>query len=1013
MYLSNVSTKRPVLITVLFIASLLIGFYCYHLLPINDMPEADLPFVTVSIVEQGASADQIENKISQQVEDAVGQISGIDHITTNVKEGVSTTIIQFELDKAPDTAAQEVRDKISSIRSKLPSDIEDPVIVKFDPTAKPILSLAVTGTDHLYEMSQYIEDHITNELYQVSGVGGVNLYGNTEHEVQVRLDRQKLQAYSISTTEVVNSLKSDNLDIPSGSVSDRDTEIGLRTNSDISDVREFSNVLIAKRNGTEIRLRDIASITDGYKDAETLCHYKGQNAIGIDIIQQSGANTVKTAESVKKTIAELQQSLPEGMHIAIVRDNSTSIHASVNDVMKTIVEGCILAVLIVFLFLKEWQSTLICAVSLPSSIIITFISMKLMDFSLNTLSLLALSLAVGLLIDDAIVVIENIIRHLHAGASPLEAAKAATSEISQAVLATTLSVVSVFLPVAMVSGVIGKYFKEFGLTVAFSMMVSLLVSFTLVPMISSRLLKPDQKLNIKWLRNIMDRFNEKFDKITQQYGNALRLALSHRKSILLIGAVLFVLSLCVTPALGYSFLPSTDMSELNISIDTDPGWTIEKSNQSAILAEKRLAKNPDILYTYTTVEDNFISIYAKLTDKTHRSKSAQELCKEVRKELSPLTGVQLSVNSPSIGVGESKDVTFNLVGTDRETLSTFAEKAAAKMKKDPHAADVSLNYKPGNPELSIDIDRDAAADLGVNASIAANTVRTLYNGTNAGTFDNGNDRYDITVSLQDSQKQGVEGLQGVYVPNSSNQMIPLSQITKVSFRSSPSELHRYDRKQEIQLSANVIGTASGDFIKEYKDILNNKMSIPKDVQVSMGGFNQSMQEGFVGLLVALAAGILFIYLVMAAQFESFLDPISILLSMPFAMSGAILGLLVSGNELSIVALIGIIMLMGLVAKNAILLVDFAKQATRRGTPCREALIEAGRIRLRPILMTTLAMIFGMLPLAIANGTGSELRAPMAYAVIGGLITSTLLTLFVVPISYSLLDDWKTRRKKIS
>lgn len=1007
MILADVSIKRPVFITVIFIVLLIVGIQSYLGLTINDMPQADSPYVTVTIVEKGASAEQLESKVAKTLEEAVGQISGIKHIYTTMKEGVSQTIIEFDLEKSPDAAAQEVKDKVGGIRGNLPADIEDPIVVKYDPTAKPIISLALTGRVSKDDLSQLVDDKVTKKLYTVKGVGGVAVYGNVVHEIQIKLDIKKLEAYGVSTSEVITSLKSDNLEIPGGKMTDGSSEISLRTNANVKSVQDFNNILVAKRNGKEIRVIDVADVVDGFKDKESISHYKGEDAIGIDIIKQSGANTVATADEINKAVSLLKDSLPKGVQIDIVKDNSIAIRASVDDVVKTIVEGCLLAIFIVFLFLKEWESTLISAVSLPTSIITTFIGMKIMNFSLNTLTLIALSLAVGLLIDDGIVVIENIIRHLHMGKAPLQAAKDATTEIGLAVLATTFAVVAVFLPVAMVTGIIGKYFIEFGLTVVFSMLVSLFVSFTIVPMMSSRLLKSTHNRNKTFIGRFLDWFNHLFDILAEKYGHFLTVVLRHRLFTVVLAVLMFISAMMMIPSLGFTFLPSTDNSEISIIENLDSGWALEKAELKAKEIEAILGKYPEISYTYTTLTNDNLSIFVKLVDKSQRNDSANVISAKIRTTLKSVSGVETTINAVSMGpAGGNKDVALNLVGDNFEELQAFALKAKNMMRQDPHAVDVGINYESGKSEATIDVNRDKAVDLGVNSAAIADTIRTLFNGVVVSKFDAAKDRYDVRISIKDDQRQDLNSLDGIYVTGTNYQMVPLSQVTNKVLKSSASVLHRYDRTQVIELSSNVSGMPTGDFINYYQKKLQNEMNIPKGVAVELGGSNQTMQEGFNGMVAALIMGILFIYLVMAAQFESFIDPISIMFALPMAMIGAILALYITGTPLSIIAVMGIILLMGIVAKNAILLIDFALQRRREGLERNVALVEAGTIRLRPILMTTLAMIFGMIPLAVAQGTGTEMRAPMAYAVIGGLITSTLLTLFVVPVIYALLDDVK-------
>lgn len=1011
MFITNISIKRPVFITVIIIVFLVVGMLCYRGLSINDMPQADFPYVTVTIEQHGVAPDQMETNVAKKVEEAIGQISGVKHIYTNISEGVCNVIVEFDLAKSPDVAAQEVRDKVSSVRKSLPNDIEEPIIAKYDFSATPILSLAVSGTMDNRALSKIVDDVITKSLYTVSGVGSVNVYGKEEREIKIKLDLEKLAEYSLVPAEMVSAIQSGNMEMPGGKVTDGQSEISLRTDNKVKSLEDFYNITVGVRSGREIKVRDVATVSDGIKEKDSISYYDGKEAIGVDIVKQSGSNTVLVSDNAKKQLEFIKGTLPPGITIDVVADNSVSIRDSVDEVVKTILEGCILAIIIVFIFLREWESTLISGISLPTSIVTTFIAMKVMDFSLNTMSLMALSLAVGLLIDDAIVVIENIVRHLHMGKPPMQAAREATSEIGLAVMATTFAVVAVFVPIAMVSGIIGKYFVEFGLTVAFSMLVSLFISFTLVPMMSSRLLKSERKTKKTFVGRFLDWFNDKFDLLGTGYSKLLKVVLSHRFITLIITIVIFVVSMRMIPLLGFSFIPSTDAGGINISVNTDSGLTLQAGGDKAKEIEERLQKYPEVTHVYTTVSSDKISIYAKLTEKQEREKSSKQLASEIREELKGITGIELAVKASSLGPNEGKDVSFVILGNNTEDMQAFAQKAKKVLSQDPHAKDVALDLKTGKTETKLEVDRDKVSDLGVDTSLAATTIQALFDGIDAGKFEWAGDRYNVRVALKDNQRKSLDDLDGIYVNGSNDQMIPLANVSKKVLSTSYSTIHRYDRLTQIELSTNVEGIPTGDFLNTYTNKLMKELDIPKGVIVKVGGMNEMMQEGFASLVTALLMGILFMFLVMAMQFESFLDPIAIMFSLPMALIGAVLGLYIAGSELSILSLIGIILLMGLVAKNGILLIDFTKQKRNEGLEIRESLVEAGAVRLRPILMTTLAMIFGMIPVAIGSGAGAEMRAPMGHAVIGGLITSTLLTLFVVPAVYSLLDDLKKRFRR--
>lgn len=738
-------------------------------------------------------------------------------------------------------------------------------------------------------------------------------------------------------------------------MTDGNTEISLSTNSNIKEIEDFNNILVAKRAGSEIRVHDVAEVTDGIKDMESLCFYQGKPAIGIDIIKQSGANTVGVSDDVKKELARIEESLPKEVKVDIVRDNSQAVKDTVNNVNKTVLEGCILAIVIVFLFLNKWESTLISAVSLPTSIITTFIAMRVMNFSINTMSMMAISLSVGLLIDDAIVVIENIERHLHMGKSPFQAAKDATSEIGLAVLATTLSVVAVFLPVALVSGLIGKIFIEFGLTVVFSMLVSLFVSFTLVPMMSSKMLKAGNKKGKTFIGKFLSWFNQRFDKLADDYSQFLKVVLCHRLITLILAFVMFAGSVALVPSLGFTFLPATDLGEFTVYAGLDSGLSLEAAGQKAMDLENIANKYPEVRKIFTSVGKDKVSLFIKLSDKNERKDSVKDIIEKMRTDYKKVPGIELEIISASSGSGNSKDVLFYIKGDNYEQMQTVALLAKRIMSQDPNARDVSISYKVGKPEIKLDVDRDKAADLGVNTAAAGETLNTLFDGAVVSKFNVGKDRYDVRVSMKDDQRKNLDSLSGIYVSGSNDRMVALNQATRKVFATTASTLQRYDRAGQIELSANVTGISPDAFSASNLKKLNTEIQVPKGISIVMA--DNPMGEGFSQLVVALGMGILFIFLVMAAQFESYIDPVAIMFALPLAIIGAILGLFITGSQLSVMSLIGVILLMGLVAKNAILLVDFARQKRIEGVERNTALIEAGLVRLRPILMTSLAMIF--------------------------------------------------------
>ena len=1010
MNIANISIKKPVFITVIMMVLAILGFISYESLELNDMPNTDLPYVTVAVTEPGATPETIETKVTKNVEDAVQKISGVQNITSVVGEGVSQTIIEFDLSKDGEVAAQEVRDKVSTIRGNLPTDINDPIISKFDMSASSIVSIAVYGSDDNKEMSDLVENVIKPKLYTVSGVGSIDASGEDTREIHIKLDNDKLVSYGLTSGQVVNSIKTDNIDQSTGKVVDGNNEVTITTTSKIKKIEDFKNILVTKKNGTEIRLKDVAKVEDGFEERSNNAYYQSQEAIGIDIVKQSGANTVEVAEGVKKALEEIKTSLPEGIHVDIVSDNSTTIEDTVNDVMKTIVEGCVLAIIIVFIFLNEWESTLISAMSLPISIITSFIGLKLMDFSLNSMSLMALSLAVGLLVDDAIVVIENIVRHLHMGKPPLKAAAEATSEIGFAVIATTLAVIAVFLPIGLVEGIMGKFIIEFSLTIVISMAVSLFVSFTLVPMMASKMLKSEKKESKTFIGKFFGWFNTKFDAFAEKYSHLLVSSLNHRLIVLIGSVVLFVASIGLTGLLGFNMMPSTDQGQITVAANFDSGITLDVASKKTKQLEEIIKKHPEVVSTYSTVTKAKTSIKVELVDKNKREYSSRELAEMLSTDLKAVPGSEVTVSAASSVGSGSSDVSFNIVSDDREKLQEFADEMKREISKDPSVRDVTTNSNAGTPQAKLVVDRDKAADLGVSSSDVASTLSVLFNGSDVSKYDSGEDRYDVRISIEDEERNNLDNLDEIYVLSSTNQLVPLSQVAKKVIGTTSSSLNRYNKQAQVEISFNVNGDAIGDAQSKYMAMIKSKA--PEGVELSLGGTSGMLQDGLTSLITAMALSVILLYLVMAAQFESFIDPISIMFTLPLAFIGAVLGLMAFGSQMSMMAMVGLIMLFGLVSKNGILLVDAAKERIEAGMPRNEALKEAGLVRIRPIMMTTLAMILGMVPTAVATGAGTEMRAPMGQAVIGGLITSTILTLFVVPIIYTILDDLKVKIHKI-
>lgn len=905
-------------------------------------------------------------------------------------------------------AALNVRNKIAAMRSVFPEDIEEPVIEIFDPNSIPTVTLALTGDRSLREITEVAEELLKPRLQTINGVGDVQIYGIEEREIQIRLDLDKLAANKLTVFEIMESLENENLDIPAGKLGVQGKELTLRTTGEVNRVEQIRKIPLARRGGVQLYVEDIAEVVDGIKDKENIARYQEKPTVGLEIIKQSGCNTVVVADQVKETVEKIKQELPKGIEINVIRDNSVRIRNNLEGVEKTLVEGGILAVLVIFLFLKNWRSTAIGALAIPTSIISSFFAMRLLGFTLDTMSMLALSLSVGLLIDDAIVVIENIYRHLKMGKTPLQAAREGTAEIGLAVTATTMTLVAAFLPVGLAEGFIGEFLKEFGITVAVCVLVSLLVSFTLVPLLSSRYLSNEEFIARRWPASWIKRFNEKFDILAQQYSQMLGKALQRRAFTLIIAFALLFASVMLVPFLGSSLIPTADLGLINLTIDLDAGLDLEAAEKINRDIEKLIKKDPDVETIYNTTTSSQINMQLNLRAHQERERDQQRIINDLRRELQKIPGIQASLLAET-GTAQGKPVGLRLLGDNMQELQVYGRKIERVLEDIPGVVDISSSYRPGNPELKVEIDQKAAADLGISTAQVGSTLNTLFNGSIVSQFNDGDDRVDVRLRLGDKDRRTVKDLDRVYLlgpyqsSDSNPVLVSLGQVGKQVFATGSSEIQRFDKSREVFISANLDGVSSGEFNKVFNQKIK-EVNLPQGYRVDMGGESEDMASSFASLLTALILGILFIFFILAAQFESYIDPLSILLALPMAVIGAIVGLFVAGSDISVVAMIGIIMLMGLVTKNAILLVDFTKQQRSHGVEKHLALREAGLVRFRPIIMTTLAMIMGMLPVALNLEIGGEFRAPMAHAIIGGLVSSTLLTLFVVPVFYSLLDD---------
>jgi len=1024
MKLADVSIQRPVFATMMILALIVLGIFSYFKLNVDLFPNIDIPYVIITTVLPGAGPEQIETDVTKKIEDAVNPIEGVDWIQSYSREGVSLVVVAFKLEIDGKVAAQDVREKLSAIRADLPQEIEDPIIQRYDPASLPIMSITVSGTKSEKEVTEYAKKVVKKRIENIPGVGSVDLVGGAEREINIFVDASKLKAYGLSINDVIQNVGASNIEIPGGNLIKGPRQLLLRTMGKFKNVAEFNNVIVANPKGKAVYLSDIATVVDGIKEQTSLTRVNGNIAVGLNIIKQSGSNTVKVADDVKKQIARIEKSLPPGMQLYLAQDNSIYIKDTINDVLSDILYGGIFAVIVIFLFLANMRATIISAFALPTSIIASFIIMYALNFTLNMMSLLALSLAVGLLIDDAIVVIENIYRHMHQGETPFEAAKSASQEIGLAVMATTFTIVAVFIPVAFMPGIVGRFFYQFGITISVAVLVSLFVAFTLTPMLSSKWLhKEDENLSKEGniIQKFLFYFNNLFSVISINYKSALKWALTHRKTVIISSVIIFLFSLIIMGNLGSQFFPETDENEFVITINSAPGSSLERTSNVCAIVENELRAFPEVQTILTTIGASNdpvtrATVLVKLVHKKDRNRSDKEIMAVLRNTFKYFPGADISYGVQGGPGPGGKPLAFSVRGDDLNKLEKYAEKVEAIVRSTKGTVDVGNSLETSKPEIRLLIDREKASDLGVNPAIIATSVRAMVDGYVATQYQEGDEQYDVRVRLKKEDRSDMANINDLSLKSNKNKnsndpiIIPITDVAKVIEGVGPSEINRYARQKEIRVDANMSGRFLGEAMNEIQKKIS-KIDFEPGYSASVVGEGQMQEESFGNILLSFGLAIIFVYIVLAAQFESFMHPFSIMFALPMSMIGAVLMLLIFGNSISVVSLIGIIMLMGLVTKNGILLVDYTNVLRGRGLSRFDALLQAGPTRLRPILMTTFAMIFGMMPVALGLGEGGEFRAPMGQAVIGGLITSTLLTLFIVPVVYSLLDDLSIVRLK--
>ncbi len=1058
MWFTRVSIANPVMAVMVMLAFVVLGLFSYQRLAVDQFPNIDFPTVVVQMDYPGASPEIVESEITKKVEEAVNTVAGINSLYSRSYESTSVVIIEFNLDIDGRKAADDVREKVALIRPNLRDEVKEPRIYRFDPQSAPIFNVALLSPDgsrSAQELSTWGSQVLQKRLENVRGVGSVTLVGGVERQINLHVKPAALEAFGIGVDQIVAAVKSENQELPMGSIRSSERERVVQINARLKRPEDFRDIVVARRNAQPVKLWQLADVVDGPQEIDSLALYNGQRTVLLSVQKAQGENTIAVVDGLYKALDEAKSVTPPGVKLEVNRDNSRGIRVSVSNLKHTLLEGAALTVLIVFLFLNSWRSTVITGLTLPIALIGTFLFMYAFGFTINAITMMALSLCVGLLIDDAIVVRENIVRHVQMGKNARQAALDGTAEIGLAVLATTLSIVAVFLPIGFMGGIVGKFFHEFGITIVAAVLISMFVSFTLDPMLSSvwhdpaaqRAGHPDSPsahathrgppvtLYDKTLGRITLQFERFTEWLADVYQYLLGWSLRHKLATLGLALAVLVASVFVVPLLGTEFVPKADLSETQVNFYAPVGSAIEVTEMRARQVDAALREFPEVRYTVTTINSGtaagriYAATYVRLVDRKDRKRSIAALTAPIRDRLARIPGITVT-NIGQTDLGGGKSLQFSIQGSDLDELARLSRQLMDKLRAIPGLVDLDSTLKPDKPTVSIEVKRDAAADAGLNVNALASTLRTLVAGTTVGNWRAPDgENYDVNVQLAPSGRVSIDDLQRLPITvaagaDGSSRIVRLAQVAELTPSTGPNQINRRDLNREINIDANALGRSAGEVSADVKKALES-IAWPPGYRYVFGGSTKNMNESFQYAVGALALAIVFIYMILASQFRSFLQPIALMSSLPLTLIGVVLALLLFRSTLNMFSIIGIVMLMGLVTKNAILLIDFAIRS-RHGEHAgehgqdhdiapmgrEEALLHAARVRLRPILMTTLAMVFGMVPLAFALSEGSEQRAPMGQAVIGGVITSSLLTLVVVPVIYCYLDDlsgWLKRK----
>lgn len=1014
MLISDFSIKRPLATVVMIISLMALGLLALSKLRVNQNPDVQIPVLVVNIPYPGASPETSEREIVARLERPLQAVAGVTEVQANAQEGQAVFVMKFDFKKNMIEATDDVRNAIASVRYYLPQEMREPILQRVDPAADPILQLSLeSATLSHAEISRIAEDELADKFRSVPGVGKVDIYGSLNRELSVLLSGQKLREFNVSVTEVTNALRNQNMSAPVGKVRGDYEDQSIRLVGRIPSPADFDNIVVKQSAGELVRLGQVARVEDGFAERSSLSIRNTRPNVGINITRSREASTVSVAKEVRKIVEEARKTLPEGTQLEIVDDGGEHAQDSLNNVVDALVFGAGLTIFVVYVFLNSWRSTLITATSLPTSVIAAFIAVWLCGFTLNFMSLLGLSLAIGVLIDDAIVVRENIVRHMERGADRRTAAFRGTAEIGLAVAATTFSIVAVFVPVAFIPGIAGEWFRPFALTVVASVLVSLLISFTLDPMLSAFWGDPPgyHEAPKRGISKLLQGFNHWFDHQADRYGQVIAWALHHRRIMTAIAMLSFVAAIALQAKFGgFEFLPKSDFGTIAVDIRTPPSASLEYSRRKIAAAEQIARQLPEMKSTDSFVNNTGGKLYVNLGKSTERKRTAVEISADLRERLRVLAGAEYVVLD-DLNNGGQKPVQIRFYGTDTRVLMAMTEDFMQRLRKVPGAVDVGLSRQDTQDEVQVELHRGLANAMGISVGDAANALRVAFAGIQVGDWiDPTGKTRDVSVRLQASDRVDAANIERLPITVSgTGKMVPLSQIATVTMGKGPAAIQHLDGKRTVAVSANAQGRSPGEVSNDAKKLAQS-MSFPPGYGIQLGGASKDMEEVFGALGIALVSGIGLMYLVLVIQFNSFTAPMPVMLSQPLSLIGVVVALLLTQGTMNLMSLIGVVMLAGLVAKNAILLLDAARAEERDGVPREEALMHAGRKRFRPILMTTFALIAGMLPVAIGIGEGGEFYRPMAVAIIGGTITSTFLTLLMMPSFYDSIEIFRDELK---